>query len=194
MNNELNLASINAQELQLLQNDAVVVAVPFMSADRAIDLVLSSLFFLWSILHQIEVLKSIHVVGILCMMFAVYAAISAVNDQLTQIAATNALNRVTIARALLRIFYIVLAYLSGLFVRIISDPIINGPHVGGFGFIDLLWPLTVICVAIVFFAQIRMSTEHRAAIVAALQNEHLSVMADIQKLKSTGGGSGSSKQ
>jgi hypothetical protein len=181
-----NSRTITLEQQQILQSDAVVVATPLTSADHTIDLVLGTLFFFWSILQQTELQKSIHVVGVLSLMFAVYAIVSAMNEQLNQMVQNNALNRVAIAQALLRVFYMLLAYLSGLFVRMISDPIINGPHLGGFGFIQLIWPLVVICVSIVFIAHIRLSTEHRPGMVIALQNEYQRIVDEMNKLYASG--------
>lgn len=158
-------------QTQLLHADVLDFAVPVAFVDRTLDLVLSSVVFFYTLLQQNELEKNVHMIAVLGLMFATYAAISSLHDRINSAVGAGRLVRQWIPRTMLRLLYLAMAFLSGLFVRLVSEPIVHGPHAGPFSIISLLWPLSVVVVLVSLFAHINLSTEMPAHFSAALQRE-----------------------
>lgn len=172
-----------AETVQVIQVDMSTIALPITQVNTIIDTALSGIMFIYALLQQAELAKRINIVGIIILMFAAYSVLSSIHEHIEQMMTSQQLHRVWIGQWVMRALYILVSFLSGLFVRLISDPLISGPRFGPFGFSTLLWPLTAVLIILVFCAQMRLSTQHRQHLVNAILNEQKILVQNINEIR-----------
>jgi hypothetical protein len=149
--------------VQIAQMPTSEFILPLSTGDAALGLVLGTAVFFYTLFQQTRIQKSVHLIGSLVLMFAVYVSFLAVQTALSNYAESGKLRRSWVVRAALQFLFIAIAFVSGLFVRLVTEPIIKGPQIGGFNFLGLLWPLTAALLFSFLFLMLSLSTTNNPA-------------------------------
>ena len=167
----MRVADARLHSRELIERGTAPNEFAVSGADNAVNLLLGSVFFVWSLLQQSSLQHSVHFVGIVCWLFAAFAAIGWLQQRVAQAAAADELHSVAVERYTLRLISIASGYLGGLLVRLLVDLLTNGPRVGAFGLANLLLPFGTIVCLFCLFEQLRIvsgsSLRVRRALAAA---------------------------
>jgi hypothetical protein len=131
------------------------------------DIVLGGLLFVYSVQRSTELEASVHYVAVLLVVFALYVMLTVVKEHLRAISSKPGFRRIELAQLLLRLLFLMLAFVSGLFVRMVSNRIMNAPSAGAFSLFDVIMPAAAITLVVCALHQISMAGEHRVDMVNA---------------------------
>jgi len=169
-------------QLEMFQVEVADYGVPMLFADSTLDTLVGNVIFFYTVMQQSQLQNSIHMVAIIGLMFAMYALITHLSNSLNEAIASGNQRRVWILKISARLLYFALVFISGLFVRIFSDRVVNGPHVGGFGLARLVWPFAALVLMVCFFSHTKLATQQNQLVVTAVRAEHNDFVSEYSKL------------
>jgi hypothetical protein len=129
------------------------------------DLVFGTIIFFLAVQQQNEVDKSAHRLAVVALLLAGTILLTLMQERIKSLASTTSYRRVWLAQVLCKVLWYALSFLSGLFARIISDQVTNGPMRGHLNVFRLVVPAMDVVAIIVFMFSITMLTSHRSDIL-----------------------------
>jgi len=130
------------------------------------DSIFGTLAFLIGIMHQTELSKGERYLAVVVLIFALAVVLSEVLDFLRSLASKADLQRPWLAQLLIKATYMVLAYLTGLFARAISDAISGAPRASPISLESMFKPFMCILLLLAMFYENQMSQAPPARIIA----------------------------
>lgn len=149
-------AMADVQAHRLLENNPELNEPALSGVDTAVNLLLGSVFFMWSLYQQINLQRSIHFVSVVYALFVAFMLLGWLQKRLT---AAIAAGGGAVERYALNLVVITGGYLGGLVARLALPALTGGPRVGDFGFAALLLPAIALVCVIALLAQLRIISD-----------------------------------
>jgi hypothetical protein len=134
---------------------AVTDVVPL----QMMDAIWAVVGFIFSLYHQDELSKSAHYIGAVLLVFGFVLLASTVLEYLRSMVQRPSVQRPKLLELLIKIVWIIVGYLIGLFSRAVAEPFTTAPRVGHFGVETIFMPLIILILLLIMFYQQRMMFE-----------------------------------
>jgi hypothetical protein len=123
---------------------------------QAGDMVLSLLSFYAGMAHQGELSKGQHYLAAVLLIFALSVVASEILDFLRSMTARANLQQPWLAQVLIKSVLLLLAYLTGLFARVISGSVFGAPQTQPIGIESMAKPVVAIMLLLILFYESQM--------------------------------------
>lgn len=130
--------------------------------------------FIFASLMQSDLDRSTHYLGILVTLFAGCVVMQAISERLRVIAAQPRFHKETLALLLIELIGMVVAYLSGTLIGMLTDVFRHTPSRGHFEVLNLVLPVTVLVLTVTRLYWLNMISAARSDIADVIIRERAS--------------------
>jgi len=139
--------------------DTAVLSVPLYIADGLWQQIVATLTFFLGYIQQDELNKSSHFIAILLILFTLYTCTTAAQNLVATALGGPMLRVRSMLLWLVQLLQFVVAFVLGVLVRMLTDPLIRGPHADSFDAVELLFLFSVAIIFIILLSLLRFMSE-----------------------------------
>lgn len=154
-------------QFEQTQPDAVPAVVGSLFLQLS-DVILGTVVFFFAVQQQNELDKSAHYAAIMAAIVLAVIIFQAMQERVRSTVALRNYRRHALGRVVGKLLFLVIAYLTGLLSRTLSNSFTSGPRRGHFDMLSLVMPVVAIVLFVARIYHMSMISSHRAEITAAL--------------------------
>ena len=139
--------------------DTAVLSVPLYIADGLWQQIVATLTFFFGYLQQDELDKTAHFISVLLILFTLYTCTTAAQNLVATALSGPMLRVRSMLMWLVQLLQFIVAFVLGVLVRMLTDPLIKGPHAGSFDAVQLLFLFSVAIIFIILLSLLRFMSE-----------------------------------